>query len=339
MVKYSRSIGSKAGLILPLAGRVLSGYTNTNLHNMKKKIYAFLILLSTTLYTAAWAQSAGSGSGFEGILTVGISMAGVDLSQLAEVDYQGDVQQQAKEIFEKLPPQDMQKLQSTMEANPMLGMVFMMTPSKGTIYLKNGVAVVKSSGLGFKIEHYHNQQADEALLYTASLIEPGQAVTAAYKPSADQDKLFTEDKRITPEAFNITRTDETVTVAGYTCAKAIYTPKSDEPLAQSAPGMSALQLRKLVLYTSNDVPKDINFSHPYYLPEGDGIMRIDLFFDDSDVPTMVYEIKSVEKTTVADSLLQIQKTEPLYSLSDMDYGMQVLGIMMGGMGAFQVDED
>jgi len=62
------------------------------------------------------------------------------------------------------------------------------------------------------------------------------------------------------------------------------------------------------------------------------IMRIDIFLEDDEQPTMIYKITSVKKEAVDDKLLLAKKTEPLYQLTDMSYGMSVLGIMMGGMG-------
>ncbi|WP_257657815.1 hypothetical protein [Parapedobacter lycopersici] len=302
---------------------------------MQKKIYPLLFFFLLIIPVIVSAQS--SGAAFEGILTTRISMGGVDLGTLTEsIDYsKGDVGEQTRALFKNIPPQDMERLKSMLEANPMMGMALMMTPPRATMYLKEGIALVKTKGFGYEIQHYHNLKSDEAFLYTASLIRPGEAVTAAYKPSEGYDELFTDDKRITAEGFHIERPNETATIAGHPCVKAVYTPKTTQPTEQAIPGIPMVQLRKLVVYTSEDLPKTINFSHPYYLPEDHGVMRIDVFMDDSDQPTMVYEITSVEPTAVDDSLLQAKKTEPLYRLTDTNYGMQLLGIMMGGMGTFQ----
>lgn len=75
----------------------------------------------------------------------------------------------------------------------------------------------------------------------------------------------------------------------------------------------------------------INFSHPYYLPEDNGIMRIDIYLNNAAEPTMAYEMVSVNKAPISDGMLVPKKTEPLYELTDMNYGMKLLGIMMGGM--------
>jgi len=315
---------------------------------MSKINYLFLIILSF----ASIRMASGSDTKvpvkenknvqdpvFQGILTTKVSLAGVDLSTITEnIDYQkGDIQQQLAALYKIIPAQDFARMQSMMEKNPMLGMAMIMTPPQATIYIKDKVAMVKTKGLGYEIQHYHNEQSDEAFLYTASLIQPTEAVTSAYKPSDGYEELFTADKRISSQNFKVERSSNTADVAGYMCSIATYTPKALQQEAASSLGMPAIQLHKLVVYTSKDLPRGINFSHPYYLPEDHGIMRIDIYLDNGNEPTMVYEIVSVKKTPVSDDMLITKKTAPLYALTDMDYGMKLLGIMMGGMAAFGGD--
>lgn len=54
---------------------------------------------------------------------------------------------------------------------------------------------------------------------------------------------------------------------------------------------------------------------------------------------MVYEMVSVNKAPISDGMLVPKKTEPLYELTDMNYGMKLLGIMMGGMAAMGDNDD
>lgn len=278
---------------------------------------------------------------FEGILTTRVSLAGVDLSTITEnIDYQkGNIQQQLAALYKDIPAKDLSRMQTMMEKNPMLGMAMIMTPPQATIYIKGKVAMAKTKGLGYDMQHYHNQQSDEAFLYTASLINAGETVTSAYKPSEGYEELFTADKRISSDNFKVERSSNTADVAGYKCSIATYTPKVLQQNAASSLGMPAVQVRKLVVYTSKDLPKGINFSHPYYLPEDHGIMRIDIYLENGNEPTMVYEMISVKKTAVSDDMLVAKKTAPLYALTDMNYGMKLLGIMMGGMTAFGSDDE
>lgn len=308
---------------------------------MSKLTILFLCILSLvpigiTANSDTTAPGNAQDTAFEGILTTRVSFAGVDLGAITEnIDYQkGDIQQQLATLYKSVPAQDFARMQTMIEKNPMLGMAVIMTPPQATIYIKGKVAMAKTKGLGYEIQHYHNEQSDEAFLYTASLIQPTEAVTASYKPSAGYEELFTAERRISTDNFNVERTSHTADVAGYQCSVATYTPKALEQATASSLGMPAVQVQKLVVYTSSDLPKGINFSHPYYLPENHGIMRIDIFLDNGNEPTMVYEMVSVKRTSVSDDMLVAKKTEPLYALTDMNYGMKLLGIMMGGMAAF-----
>ncbi|MEZ0450892.1 hypothetical protein ACR78Z_13205 [Sphingobacterium thalpophilum] len=301
-----------------------------------KLLSTILVLLTLCCNGSLFAQS-----DFEGTLTTRVTMAGVDLSRVTEkIDYEkGDIQEQLATLYKTIPAQDLARMQILMEQNPMMGLAMVMTPPKATIHVKGKVAFVKTRGLGYEIQHYHNEQSDEAFLYTVSLIQPGEAVTAAYKPSQGYDALFTDDKRITADNFNVERSPKTADVAGYTCAMSTYTPKSLQSGTDSPMGIPSVQVHKLVVYTSKDLPKGINFSHPYYLPEDNGIMRIDIYLTNGAEPTMVYEMVEVKKAPISDTMLVPKKTEPLYALTDMNYGMKLLGIMMGGMAAMDMGDD
>ncbi|WP_028297343.1 hypothetical protein [Olivibacter sitiensis] len=300
-----------------------------------RKILVF-VLFGLGCLEALFAQSA-----FEGTLTTRVTFAGVDMSPITEkIDYErGDVKEQMATLYKSIPAKDLSRLQDMMEKNPMMGFALAMTPPQATIHVKDKVAFARTRGLGYEIQHYHNELTDEALLYTASLIQPDEAVTASYKPSQGYEALFTDDKRITTEKFNVEHSPQTATVAGYACAISTYTPKSLQADAGSAMGIPSVQVHKLVVYTSKDLPKGINFSHPYYLPEDHGIMRIDIYLDKGTEPTMVYEMTSVKKATIDDSMLVPKKTEPLYALTDINYAMKLLGIMMGGMTALDTADD
>ena len=307
------------------------------LKKIKRKIKHIILALSAV----GLVQNSIAQQGFEGILTTRVSIAGTDMSAIIEkINYQkGHIQEQMASLYKTIPAPDLSKLKAVMEKSPMMGMVLAMTPPKATIYIKNEIAVAKTKGLGYEIQHYHNEQSDEAFLYTQSLIQPGETVTAFYKPSQGYKALFAENKRITPEHFNIEHSSKSADVAGYSCAISTYTPKNLQPAPGSEMGIPTVQVHKLIVYTSKNLPKGTNFSHPYYLPEDHGIMRIDIYLDDSNQPSMIYEIVSVKNTAVSEDMLVAKKTEPLYELSDMNYGMKLLGIMMGGMSAFGGEDE
>ncbi|MFZ4261664.1 hypothetical protein ACFRAE_06455 [Sphingobacterium sp. HJSM2_6] len=301
------------------------------------KLLRAITLLTMLCCTAPiFAQSS-----FEGTLTSRVTMAGVDLSLVTEqIDYsKGNVQEQMQTLFKAIPPADFARLRAMMEENPMMGIAMIMMPPKASIHIKNKITYAKTKGLGYEIQHYHNEQSDEAFLYTASLIKPSDAVTGAYKPSEGYDALFTEANRITVDKFNVERSTKTAQVAGYTCNISTYTTKSLDPETPNSMGIPSVQVHKLVVYTSKELPKGINFSHPYYLPEDHGILRIDIYLNAKAEPSMVYEMTAVDKSPVNDSLLIPKKSEPIYTLTDMNYAMKLMGIMMGGMAQMDVSDE
>ena len=289
------------------------------------------ILMAAAVIALGYHGTVSAQTAFEGTLTTRVTVAGVDMSQVTEaIDYgKGNIQEQMEAAYRQLPAADLSRLQTVMTENPMMGLVVAMTPPKATVYVKGQTALAHIRGLGYEIIHAHNEQKDEAFIYTASLMPSGDAVTAGYQPSQGYEGAFAEDKRITADQFDMARSAGTADVAGHSCTITTYTPKAGttEPAGFNAP------LHKLVVYSSKDLPKGINFSHPYYLPEESGILRIDIYLDDTTEPSMVYEVTDIDESPVDDSLLTPRKTEPVYTLSDSDYGMRVLGILLGGLGA------
>lgn len=289
-----------------------------------------LLLLTVCCAKVSFAQAV-----FEGTLKTRVTMAGVDMSVITEkIDYsKGDLGGQIATLYKSSPAQDLSRLQALTEQNPMMGLALAMTPPQATIHVKDKVVFARTKGLGYEIQHYHNLASDEAFLYTASLVQPGEQLTASYKPSDGYEALFTGDKRITTDNFNVDRSGKVATVAGYACAISTYTSKSLQANSGSATGIPSLEVRKLMVYTSKDLPKGLNFSHPYYLPEDHGIMRIDIYLDNGPEPTMVYEMVSVKKVPISDNMFIQKKSAPLYALTDTNYGMKLFGIMIGGMAA------
>lgn len=288
-----------------------------------------LTLMALTLCAVPVQRgNAQSNTDFEGVLTTLVTIAGVDISVLSEgIDYtKNNRAEQVAELYKKIPPADLARMQATLQKEPLLGMALMILPPKGTLYVKGNATLAHAKGVGYELYNYHNSDSDQGILYMGSLVMPSEVITANYKPSQDLDSLFSKDKLITSDAFAIERTGKTETVAGYPCTISVYTPKSPAQVKN-------YKLRKLIVYTSKDMPKGINFSHPYYLPEDHGVLRIDAYMTDEDQPTAIYQITAVKKTAVSDDQLQPKKSQPVYSLTDMQYGLKALAIMMGGLSA------
>src|SRR5690606_16655899 len=121
---------------------------------------------------------------------------------------------------------------------------------------------------------------------------------ATYKPSKTESDW--KSATITHEDYDIERLAEEEVVAGYTCKKAIYTLKN------SAGVESSDNPRSLVVYTSASMPKELNFQHPFYIPEDNGILKIDVTYDDAQQNKMVYEIVKVEPKQMEDQDFEIQ---------------------------------
>lgn len=310
-------------MIRKLQRLYLSEYNiNYKYEGMKEIKIAILVLFLTILPVSMWSQNT-SKTPFEGVITTRITMGKVDASTLlGKIDYKNKekAKQQMNTLFSDPQIQPLVKRDSTTE------LLLMMTPPNTIIYLKGDQALAKTKGIGFQIEHYRNLKTDEAFVYTSSLLNPSKAVTATYKPSQGNETLFAQDKRLNLKLYNIVKLSEKEKVAGYDCSVTSYTLKKKPSAADKS-----IQVHKLKVYTSKDMTNAVNFASPYYLVEKDGIMRIDVFFDDSKQPTMIYEMTKVEKKPIDNKLLQIKKTKPLYQLTNVDYSMKLMKIIMGGI--------
>ncbi|SEM49926.1 hypothetical protein SAMN05216436_10518 [bacterium A37T11] len=297
---------------------------------------AFCIIFSSIELSIAQVTSLFS----EGVLDTKVSMYGVDLSPLTDEANGTTMKERMEVLKKKIPAAKAEALKTKIESNPMMGLAMVLLPPRGTIYLKKDVVLGKIYGLGYYLEHYHNLQSDEGVIYMSSLEEPLTEATASYQPSKGYEKVYSGNKMIHADQFNITKESGSVTVAGYPCQRSIYTAKNLNAEAPSSmAGMTTPIVHKLVVYTSDKVSKSINFSHPYYLPEDHGILRIDAYYDESKEPSAVYEVTAVKPQTVTDELLAVKKSKPLYAIDDVTYGMKVMTIMFGGLSSLKDDQD
>lgn len=296
--------------------------------------FALAVCASFSVLGLSIAQEAPVFS--EGLLETKISMYGVDLSPLTEAtaSAKDNIQDPMKALKDRVPAEKLEALQTKLKGNPMMGLAMLLLPPKGSIYLRKDAALARIYGLGYYMEHSHNLQTDEGIIYMSSQAQPEKEATASYHPSEGYDKVFSGDRLIHPDQFTITKENGTFTVAGHPCQRSVYTARNlTAPASATLPGMPAPQLHKLVVYTSDRISKSINFSHPYYLPEEHGILRIDAYYDDGNEPSAVYEVTAVKPQIVTDELLAIKKSEPLYKIDDVQYGMKVMEIMFGGLSA------
>jgi len=312
---------------------------------LKKHLKVNLIVLSVVFLLSIGATKANEPYNnqpskqpvFEGVITTKISLWGLDLSPITEsIDYsKGNIRQQMKSIYVDKMSKEFSVLESKLDKNPMMGMALLLLPPKGYLYIKDKEVIAKTKGLGYQLQHYHNLQSDEAFIYTSSLINPTEAVTSSYTPSKGYKELFGNDKYINAENYTIQKSPKKVNVAGYDCSVNIYTANEEIQDVENAMGIPTMNIHKLVVYSTPNLPNTINFSHPYYIPEDNGIIRIDIYLDKSNEPAIVYEATSIEKKTIEQEVFKINKATPVYELMDMEYAMKLMTVMFGGFMEMQ----
>ncbi len=258
----------------------------------------------------------------EGKIDVVIHFPGNRLSEiLNKVDpSKGDVQQQMQNLMKDLSQSEAENIKKVMEANPILAMQIMFAPMlKNEIFVREDHALAKCDGLMYHLENKLNGENETGVVFIQSQYDKSKQLTFEYdKDYFGEIQLQT---RIDMDLYDRQQTNDTDVIAGYTCAKAIYTLKNSAPMA----------LGKLEVWTSERMPQSLNFIHPFYLEEEHGIMKIAIYQDmDSDMP-MVYEFKKVTPVPVSDSDMEIQQSQPVYSgKSDAQtIAAKLMGIMFG----------
>ncbi|WP_268223412.1 hypothetical protein [Sinomicrobium oceani] len=242
----------------------------------------------------------------EGTIDIDIYFPGNNLSALlkkADLS-KGSIEQQMESMMATLSQGEKDRINETMKGNPVIALQIMMAPLlKNTVYVKGERVTAKCDGLTYHLENTLNVKSGTGTVYMASQANPDNAITINY----DED-FFGEGEfqtKIDLESYNRKETNETKTVAGYKCKKSIYTLKKTSPMG----------IEKLEIWTSPQMPKSLNFIHPYYLEEDYGIMKIDLFpvIGNGKEAAMVYELKTVMPTRVSDTELKIKQNSPVYN--------------------------
>lgn len=283
--------------------------------------------ISVVAWTLLFSFAAHAQSAFEGIVKLQVTMMDADPGIFAEnIDYsKEEVSRQLDSLYKIIPEEDIKKLEALTRNNPWMVLLMMMTPPRTSVYIKDRVCLVESKGIGYEFMKYYNLHLDEGYLYTASLINPDEAVSATFTPSDGLE----------PYTFNTDGSAKKMfTVAGYDCIATTYIP---EPIIQeegSVLSMNPLRPFKLVVYTNRDLPREINYAYPHHVPEDHAIMRMDIYIHDHDQPTLVYEVISIERTTIGLERLDIKKTTPMYQVSDPEYGNKSIGIIMDILTSF-----
>lgn len=259
----------------------------------------------------------------EGVIELDIYFPGNDLSELLKKTdpSKGNIKQQMEKAISTVDAQQQQRIQSSVQNNPIMAMQVILAPLlQNRIFVKGDDVTAKCDGLTYHLENTLNAANNSGKIYVVSQSNPKNAVTFNY-----DDEFFgnsTLQTKIDSELYDRVETEETKTIAGYVCKKMIYTLKGNA---------SPMSIVKLDVWTSKQMPQSLNFIHPYYLEEDYGIMKIDLYPKLESEPGLVYEFKKVTPTTVESADMSIKQSTPLYNAeTDLQpIAAKLMGIMFG----------
>lgn len=210
------------------------------------------------------------------------------------------------------------------QQNPLLAFSMMLNIHQSTVFIKNEEAMAKIKGFGWIMEHYHNPQKDSAKIYletfatTSEIEEEDKKLYATYVPSLNQ--VGGNGSAIDLNTFTHKSETQKELVAGYVCDISTYTSNNH----------TENSIYKIVAFSSPLIHKTINFTHPYYIPEEGGILRLDVYLQNSNTPTFSMVPKKVESSVVSSSDLTIQTTNNAYDVNDIEWGLKSFQIMMSG---------
>ncbi len=267
----------------------------------------------------------------EGILYMKVSFPGNPMAQaFSKLDFDEDIAPQMEAMYAKMSASEQAALSRTGESMGLMSLVIMMTPFQSTLQYRKGEVLAKAEGYGYHLENYQNSIENKGIYYVASRTGEN-TVTMRYAPSTT-GKTW-QSMEVYHRDFDISTLDEPEIVAGYSCQGKRYMAKSDRP-SDLKMGQAVPQLSKLEVYTSKQMASDINFQHPIYIPEENGILKIIAYFGEGDrATTMVYEATRVQAKVLEDKDMVIRTSTPIYDMDDdkdlLEGGFKLMGIMMG----------
>lgn len=267
----------------------------------------------------------------EGTIEMGIFSQGVDLSKLVgKVDF---TQADPKAQYENLVKND-KEVQAIVNVinqistkNPLAGLALTMNTTACTYYIKEDVVLGKVRGFGWEMDNFHDLGKDKGSLYHTTLTksneiaENDRKIYAQYVPSTNPGGGASNAIELSD--YNRIALNKKEVIHGYLCDVTQLTPKTIDP---DAP----LNMYKVLVYTSPLFNKTINFAHPFYLGEENGILRIDLYYIDDKTPTLIMQPKSIIQRSVSSDELQSRTAQPAYLDLSPEWAFKALPIMMSG---------
>lgn len=272
----------------------------------------------------------------EGSVEMGIFSNDIDLGKLiGKIDFS---KTNTKEQYEKLVANDadakaiIDLIANMGNQNPLAAWAVTLNIAECTYNIKNDEVLGKVRGFGWTMDNYYNKSQDKASIYletlaqTDKITEQDKKIYSSYKPSGNRGSGAMND--VDFSQFNREAKSTKQNILGYECDVIVYTPKT---IDENIP----LQLKKLVVYTSPLFNNVINFAHPFYLEEDQGILRLDIYYLNNETPTLVMKPKEIKKIKLSAHDLTNRTTIPVYTQDDINWGFKALGIMMSGWGTLE----
>ena len=272
----------------------------------------------------------------EGSVEMGIFSNDIDLGKLiGKIDFS---KANVKEQYEKLVANDadakeiIDLIATIGNQNPLAAWAMTLNIAECTYNIKNDEVLGEVRGFGWTMDNYYNKSQDKASIYlealtqTDKITEQDKKIYSFYKPSENKGSGAMND--VDFSQFNREAKSTKQNILGYECDVVVYTPKT---IDENIP----LQLQKLIVYTSPLFNNAINFAHPFYLQENQGILRLDIYYLNHEKPTLVMKPKAIKEIKLTENDLTSRITTPVYTQDDINWGFKALAIMMSGWAALE----
>ena len=267
----------------------------------------------------------------EGAINIKITTPGSAIGELFQkIDpSKGNTSKQMKQMAEKLSAKDKALIEAQAQKNGMFNLAILMLPVKSILYVKGNEATAKFDAVTFHGENYVDASKETGIVYAKSQNSEND-ITIRYTGDSF-NKMNTNS--LNNSDYDIVNTNETENVAGYVCKKAEYTLKNAEKAQKTESGVtgSSGTVYKIDVWTSEQMPKSLNFLHPLYVKENAGIMKLLIQYEKDSDFKVLYEFSSVESRPVTAQEMAIKQNKKVYDFGkdQMTVGMKMLGVVFG----------
>lgn len=278
----------------------------------------------------------------EGIVEMGMYSHGIDIGHyIKQIDFsRDDAKEQMEALMAEAEPEEnlLVHFQKLSEQNPLAGLVLMFNTIISDYHIKGDVVLGKSRGFGYIYDHLHNKQQDVGKIYMKTLVsteeipEADRQLYVEYSPS--EQEATSPNTSFDADLFDRHVLAEKENILGYACNVSVYTVKAGYGAPDPDNPLSFPMIQKLVVYTSPLFSNTINFTHPFYMPEEGGILRVDMYLDNSDQPTLEMRPYKIIPQNISEAQLRVETAEPVYQMTDLSWGFKSLAIFMSGWGTF-----